>query len=155
MKSAFLVVVTSLAIFLPSQGVREPHVLGQEIAPQTTVKAVALSHVEPLQKTYADLVGNSYDRGSCTDWAASHADVINFLGNANMWDDGARAYGVPVSNIPKVGAVAQTDAGSAGHVAIVEAISGDSVLISEYNHIGLGIEDERWVSASSYRYLYF
>ncbi|KAJ2701121.1 hypothetical protein FB645_004742 [Coemansia sp. IMI 203386] len=56
-------------------------------------------------------------------------------GNANTWNDAAKKTGVTVNNKPVPGCVAQTDAGRYGHVAWVAALSGNSVVIEEYNWI--------------------
>ena len=56
-------------------------------------------------------------------------------GNADHWDDAARALGIRVDDVPAVGAIAQTDFGTAlGHVAWVSAVDGDTVTIEEYNY---------------------
>jgi surface antigen len=56
-------------------------------------------------------------------------------GNANTWDEAARASGVKINSTPKPGCIAQTNAGSAGHVAWVHAVSsnGKYVTVEEYN----------------------
>ncbi|HET7638695.1 MAG TPA: CHAP domain-containing protein, partial [Ktedonobacteraceae bacterium] len=38
------------------------------------------------------------------------------VGNANQWDDNARAAGIPVDTTPKVGSIAVSNAGTWGHV---------------------------------------
>ena len=53
-------------------------------------------------------------------------------GNANTWDDNA-GYG-RISSTPAVGDIAQTDKGPYGHVAIVEAVNGSSIVVSEMNY---------------------
>ncbi|ORX74855.1 CHAP-domain-containing protein [Linderina pennispora] len=59
----------------------------------------------------------------------------NAWGNANQWDDAARASGVTVNDTPAPGAVGQTDRGSTyGHVVWVSSVSGDMVTIEEYNY---------------------
>lgn len=60
-------------------------------------------------------------------------------GHAYNWDDNARELGIPVSDIPAVGAIAHWDidevSGGHGHVAYVESVNKDgSVNISEYNY---------------------
>ncbi|KAJ2073165.1 hypothetical protein GGI16_008894, partial [Coemansia sp. S142-1] len=55
-------------------------------------------------------------------------------GNANTWDEAARKTGVPINNTPVPGCIAQTNSGSAGHVAWVAKVSGNSVTIEEYNY---------------------
>lgn len=61
------------------------------------------------------------------------------FGNAESWDDAARASGVPVYNNPAVGRIAQWNPGVGGvsrygHVAYVAAVySSTDILIEEYN----------------------
>ncbi|MBR0375045.1 MAG: CHAP domain-containing protein, partial [Firmicutes bacterium] len=55
-------------------------------------------------------------------------------GNANTWDDTARALGYRVDNTPARGAVAYWDEGYYGHVAWVSAVDGNNVTIEEYNY---------------------
>ena len=58
----------------------------------------------------------------------------NNWGNANTWDNYARASGWTVSSTPKAGAVFQTDVGWAGHVGIVEEVYPDgTMLVSDMN----------------------
>jgi N-acetylmuramoyl-L-alanine amidase len=80
---------------------------------------------------------NGYDPGWCTWYAASRVSVPNNWGNANTWDDYAPGSGWTVSGIPKVGAVAQTDAGWAGHVGVVEAVSANGKMIKYSDMNGL------------------
>ncbi|KAJ1799823.1 hypothetical protein LPJ56_000574 [Coemansia sp. RSA 2599] len=56
-------------------------------------------------------------------------------GNANTWDNAARKTGVSINSKPVPGCVAQTNAGKYGHVAWVAAVSGNSVVIEEYNWV--------------------
>lgn len=93
--------------------------------------------------------GNGYSWGNCTFYVASRIQVPGNLGNANTWDDylGASAE-------PMVGAIAQTDMGWAGHVAIVEGIDGGSVLISEMNYVGYNTISQRWAPISEFKYIY-
>lgn len=61
------------------------------------------------------------------------------FGNAESWDDAARAAGVPVYTTPAVGRIAQWNpyvggASGYGHVAYVAAVySSTDILIEEYN----------------------
>lgn len=80
---------------------------------------------------------SGYNR-ECVSWAGwrwhqfGHP-MVNW-GNANTWDDNARAAGYTVNSSPAVGAIAQTNAGPFGHVAIVEAVMGGNVVVSEMNY---------------------
>lgn len=73
--------------------------------------------------------GNGYAYGYCTWYVASRIAVPSNWGNANTWDDYAPLSGWTKSRTPIVGAIAQTDAGYAGHVAIVEAVSDDGTMM--------------------------
>lgn len=99
--------------------------------------------------SWGNLGGSEYSsRGysyrNCTDWAAFRApeltgrSVPRNLGNANTWDDHAPASWVK-DGTPEPGDIAQTDAGSYGHVGVVEEVKRNdagkisSVTISAYN----------------------
>jgi surface antigen len=80
---------------------------------------------------------NGYDYGWCTWYVASKIQVPTNWGNANTWDDGARASGWVVSKTPVPGAIAQTNSGGLGHVGIVEAVregpNGPEIKYSDMN----------------------
>ena len=87
---------------------------------------------------------NFYNR-ECTSfcaWRLNSANGIGFTnyygnvrwGNANHWDDAARSLGIAVNSTPAVGAIAQTDAGTYGHVAWVAEVNGNLITIEEYNN---------------------
>ena len=75
-------------------------------------------------------------------------------GNADHWDDAARALGYGVDSVPAIGAVAQTDDGRVGHVAWVSAIGPGTVTIEEYNHAVPGGYGTRTVPVGTFRYLH-
>ncbi|MEV0611199.1 FG-GAP-like repeat-containing protein [Polymorphospora rubra] len=109
----------------------------------------------------------NYYKGQCTSfvaWRLNDRLGIDFtnrykgqhFSNANTWDDAARRAGLTVSGTPRAGAVAQTDAGSFGHVAWVARVnSNGTVLIEEYNWATPSGYGTRTVPASSFRYIYF
>lgn len=99
--------------------------------------------------------GNDYAFGNCTFFVAGQIKVPAGLGNANAWDDNARALGYVVTSEPRVGAVAQTDEGWYGHVALVTAVDKDSVHIREMNYVGYNVVSERDAPQSDFRYIYF
>jgi surface antigen len=78
-------------------------------------------------------------------------------GNAINWDNAATAAGVRVDHTAKVGAVAQWNTGTYGHVAYVARVNGDgTILLEEYNYLSAHDYDTRTVSASSVgNYLHF
>jgi surface antigen len=101
--------------------------------------------------------GYAYDFGFCTYWAALRREqtgkpIPSNWGNANTWDDNARADGYPVVHSPEVGAIMQTDAGPLGHVAFVESVGTDgSWTISEMNFKGWDEVDSRTLPADAAR----
>lgn len=98
--------------------------------------------------------GNSYSFGNCTAYVASRVAVPNSWGNANSWFWSAQAAGWPTGGAPRVGAIATTRAGWWGHVALVEAIDGDNVLVSEMNYAGFNYISQRWTYAGEFSYIY-
>lgn len=102
---------------------------------------------------------NGYDYGYCTWYVANRVSVPSNWGNANTWDDLAGRSGWVVSTVPRAGAIAQTDRGSLGHVAVVDAVSEDGTQIkySDMNGLaGWGREGRSdWVPVSKFEtYIY-
>jgi surface antigen/LysM repeat protein len=100
---------------------------------------------------------NGYDYGYCTYYVASRIAVPSNWGNANTWDNYARVTpGWAVVLTPSAGAIAQTDRGGLGHVAIVSEVSSDGTMIKYSDMNGLagwgrvGYSD--WVSASRFEH---
>lgn len=129
----------------------------QPVAPRATTTSVASNSIT----TYGFVArygGNGYAFGYCTYYAADRARVPSNWGNANTWDNYARASGWTVSPVPIVGAVFQTDAGWAGHVGIVDAISpdGSQILATDMNGwAGFNRVGSKWVPVSNYsNYIY-
>ncbi|KAJ2553233.1 hypothetical protein IWW35_001933 [Coemansia sp. RSA 1878] len=75
-------------------------------------------------------------------------------GNANTWDNAAKATKVPVNNKPVAGCVAQSNAGSYGHVAWVAKVSGNSVTIEEYNWARKEGYGTRTVPKNAFNYIH-
>jgi surface antigen len=113
----------------------------------------------------AGSVGNRYAYGNCT-WyayerrAAMGMPVGSFWGNGGSWAYSARAAGYVVNGTPSYGAVL-VEAGSPGHVAVVESVAADgTVVVSEMNNAaygGFNIINNRTISAgqaSLYQYIH-
>lgn len=96
---------------------------------------------------------NGYIPGWCTWYVASRVAVPTNWGNANTWDSGARASGWTVSSVPVVGAIGQTDAGSQGHVGVVDEVSEDGTMIKYSDMNGLSgfnrVGSSGWVPVHS------
>lgn len=96
------------------------------------------------------VLGDTYAWGNCTYWAFAMRlwagnPIPTTWGNANTWDDRAKADGYSVDHTPAVGAVYQTDGGDLGHVAYVTALDDQTGkwTISEMNYKGLNIVSTR------------
>lgn len=106
-------------------------------------------------------------KGQCTSFVAwrlnsrHHIPFTNHyrghhFGNANTWDDAARAAGIRVNSTPHVGDVAQSNAGSYGHVAWVAKVHSDgTVTVEEYNYAHPDHYGIRRVSKGSFNYIHF
>jgi surface antigen len=94
----------------------------------------------------------------CVSWAGWRRKQINRpvpnMGYANTWGTYAPQYGYRVDSTPQVGAVAWTQAGRYGHVAVVEVISGGNVIVSEMNYDGMGHFRYGTYSASYFQYIH-
>jgi surface antigen len=89
----------------------------------------------------------------------SRVSVPTNWGNANTWDNYARLSGWTVSSTPVAGAVAQTDRGGLGHVAVVEAVSADGTMMKYSDMNGLAgwgrVGYSGWVPISTFQhYIY-
>ncbi|MBP7820734.1 LysM peptidoglycan-binding domain-containing protein [Candidatus Saccharibacteria bacterium] len=130
-------------------------------APAATYnRSVASSGTTSSASTYGFIArygGNGYVPGYCTYYAASRVSIPSNWGNANTWDNRARASGWTVSSVPVAGAIFQTDAGWAGHVGIVEEVHGDgTITVSDMNGFsGFGRVGSGRVPVSAYpNYIY-
>jgi len=102
---------------------------------------------------------NGYDYGYCTWYVANMLPVPNNWGNANTWDNLARVSGWTVSGAPRAGAVAQSNRGYYGHVALVQEVSADGSMIKYSDMNGLAgfgrVGNSGWVPISKFdNYIY-
>jgi len=103
---------------------------------------------------------NGYEYGYCTWYVATRIPVPGNWGNANTWSYYAPSSGWTVSKTPRKGAVAQTTGPGFGHVAVVEDVSADGLMIKYSDMNGLrgwgrvGTTTE-WVPATHFNnYIY-
>lgn len=142
-------------------------VVGQRIIIPDAIKTASVASARPSSTSGAFAWGikpiygsNGYDYGWCTWYVASRIAVPNNWGNANTWDNFAPSSGWTVSKMPRVGAIAQSNRGWAGHVGVVEAVSADGTMIKYSDMNGLagwgrvGTTAD-WVPATRYdNYIY-
>lgn len=93
-----------------------------------------------LYRECTDFVAWRLNRNGAPGWYA--------WGNADTWDDYARAHGVLVDHTPALGAVAQWDV---NHVATVSGFnaSHSMIFIEEYNYGLTHTYGSRWIAAST------
>lgn len=77
------------------------------------------------------------------------------IGNANQWDDNARAMGIPVDNNPTPGSIAVSNSGFYGHVMYVEAVNGNQIYIQQYNQQLNGQYSEGWRYTTGLVFIHF
>lgn len=113
--------------------------------PQTFRQQISEDLFDGVNRNFS----GSYPVGQCTWYVFNRAAQLgkhfdNYMGNGGDWGKSAKRLGYETSSSAKVGyamsfapSVAGADA-TYGHVAFVEAITKDGVLISESNVLGLG-----------------
>lgn len=105
------------------------------------------SNYSGYQTTSANHSGyNGYPWGWCTYYAASRRNVPSSWGNAGDWLYSAQRSGYSTGNEPAPGAIMVTGESWWGHVAIVEAVNGDQITVSEMNYNGWGVTSSRTIS---------
>jgi len=77
------------------------------------------------------------------------------MGNANQWPGDAQRAGIPIGSTPRVHSVAIWNVGAFGHAMWVEAVSGNTIYVSQYNYDYNGHYSEMSISASGLTYIYF
>ncbi|MCL2371171.1 CHAP domain-containing protein [Candidatus Saccharibacteria bacterium] len=85
--------------------------------------------------------GGGYARGHCTYYAYNRRrelglPVMSGWGNAATWLRRAQAAGFATGTQPAVGAIMHNYGGRWGHVAIVERVYADRIVVSEMNFAG-------------------
>jgi peptidoglycan DL-endopeptidase CwlO len=76
-------------------------------------------------------------------------------GNANQWPGDAQRAGISIGSVPKVHSVAIWNVGAFGHAMWVEAVSGNTIYVSQYNYDFTGHYSEMTINASGLTYIYF
>ncbi len=108
-----------------------------------------------------------YNR-ECVSYTAfkAHQDYVNGknnhdmpywggIGNANQWDDNARNAGIPVDDNPTPGSIAISNAGYYGHAMYVQAVSGNTIYVQQYNANWSGQYSEGWRYTTGLVFIHF
>ena len=148
-----LLMVCSLVIYLPDSII----VSAASFTPRTTAPSTSNSYYYSSNPFYK----SGYGMPNCTCYAYGRAwEILGSkpslsTGNAGKWywynkNNGIYSYG----STPKLGAIACWDKydENQGHVAVVEAISGDTITISESHYKSTNF-DTRNIASNSSNYL--
>ncbi|MDB5175533.1 MAG: hypothetical protein JWM81_391 [Candidatus Saccharibacteria bacterium] len=134
---------------------------GVQAAPAVAARVAASSNVTSYAFGGSSAIYgyNGYDFGYCTWYVANRISVPSNWGNANTWDNLAPLDGWTVSTTPRAGAIGQTDRGSEGHVAYIEAVSDDGTMIKYSDMNGLAgwgrVGNSDWVSAAKFQHFIY
>jgi len=121
--------------------VEERNRLNAERQAREQRKILATKSYTTYQAVQTSYEGNPYPYGWCTWYAAQKKNISTSFGDARYW---------PVnSKEPQAGAVVVTYESPRGHVAYVEAVEGDKVVVSEMNYIGWGKTNTRVIDKNS------
>ena len=127
----------------------EPKKVAPKVATQINKPVVATKvKTTPAVAVDESTTGHSFPYGYCT-YYASQRRVVPWGGNAITWLSGARSFGFATGSTPQAGAIMVTsEGGRAGHVAVVDAVNGDQVTVTEMNYSGFGRISTRTISSS-------
>ena len=105
------------------------------LAPNSTPTTSAAQPTTSAAPSSEAVASNGYSFGYGTYYVATRRVVPKNWGNAKAWYGNAQRDGFQVGDTPQPGAIAWTESGPYGQVAIVEGISADNtqVTISEMN----------------------
>lgn len=97
--------------------------------------------------------GHIFPWGQCT-WYVAQKKLIPWSGNANQWLAKARNYGYKIGKNPVKGAIVSLkesgwQARLYGHVAYVEEVRENEIVISEMNYKGKGVYSKRTIPINS------
>lgn len=77
------------------------------------------------------------------------------IGNANQWDDNARAMGIAVDNNPTPGSIAISNSGYYGHAMYVAAVGDGKIYVQQYNASWTGQYSEGWRYSTGLVFIHF
>jgi surface antigen len=97
---------------------------------------------------YGD-TSHGFPWGQCT-WYVAQKRYIPWNGDAKTWLAKASKYGFEIGTEPKVGAIVSTTESVYGHVAYVEAVTDNTITVSEMS-LGRGIKRTRILNQDEWR----
>lgn len=119
-----------------------------------TVRTPKLAQDQSITFTVSRL--NLYPFGYCTWWIKNkRQDIPNNLGDARNWLTNAPKAGLQVTSQPTVGGIVVTNESPYGHLAYIEAIRGNNLIVSEMNYAGWGKKTQRILNLNNPKILGF
>lgn len=127
---------------------------------QQTSSSFSTTIIQPLithsKEQYT--LKNLYTKGQCTFYAFQrrlelNLPILNGWGDAKYWGEKAKQQGLMVNSTPHPGAILVAKEGLYGHVAIVEKVFQEYIVISEMNWIAPNVINQRVIN-DYHRYEY-
>jgi len=135
-------------VFASDEFIQKPLVIQTEVTKEEPPKKPVAKKISAVKKV--DQVGpnHNFPYGYCTYYVSTRRPIY-WSGNAIYWLANARLAGFATGDLPQAGAImVTTEGGWTGHVAMVDAVNGDQVTISEMNYRGWGVISSRTIPAS-------
>jgi peptidoglycan hydrolase CwlO-like protein/surface antigen len=127
---------------------------------------------DPGHGGYPSVWNNAYQDSLVDTWGMYNRECVSYAawkvyqtfgympfwggtGNANQWPGDAVAAGIPTGSTPRVHSVAIWNVGAFGHAMWVEAVSGNTIYVSQYNYDLQGHYSEMSINGSGLTYIYF
>lgn len=112
--------------------------------------SVLYPKVSQVQGT-GNLTAHIFPYGQCT-WYVATRRFVPWGGHAKSWLLNAQKYGYEIGKKPVAGAIVATKENALyGHVAYVEEVKDDVIVISEMNYKGWGIVNKREIPINDWR----
>lgn len=117
---------------------------------KTNSSNVLYPKVAPIQEG-GNLKAHIFPYGQCT-WYVATRRFVPWGGHAKSWLVNSQKYGYEIGKKPVAGAIVATKENALyGHVAYVEEVKDDVIVISEMNYKGWGIVNKREIPINDWR----
>ncbi len=135
-------------LIIPNGEIEAP-VYAPKPVPRATNGTIVSSSKYATSAFMNSLNSHRFAYGHCTYYVAGRV-YVPWGGNAKSWLTNARAYGYQTGRTPVAGSIMVTTENKwYGHVALVEAVNGNSITIFEMNYVGWNRKSVRVLSANS------
>jgi surface antigen/nucleoid-associated protein YgaU len=136
-------------LIVPNGEMEAPITIRIAPTPRTTNGTILSSSKYKTSGFVNPLKSHRFAYGHCTYYVASKV-YVPWSGHAKSWLANARAYGYRTGSTPAIGSiVVTTEHRWYGHVGLVEAVTGNSITISEMNYVGWNRKSVRVIPINS------